>query len=107
MATQLRLLDPDLVTAPADAGDDLPAVRSAPARRGSALAAEAPRPAGAATVVRAAARTSRRPSAGPGPALAPTPADWKLDEHTRAVGRRGVEAARLALAAAVARSTAA
>jgi hypothetical protein len=28
------------------------------------------------------------------------PSDWRLDEHTREVGRKGIESARAALAAA-------
>ena len=35
------------------------------------------------------------------------PADWRLDEHTREVGRRGIEEARRALAAAAQRVAAA
>lgn len=34
--------------------------------------------------------------------LESSPDEWRLDEHTRAVGRRGVEAARAALRAATA-----
>jgi len=45
--------------------------------------------------------------AGPGGRLrVGTAADWKLDERTREVGRQGLEAARRALAEAVARSSA-
>jgi hypothetical protein len=78
MATQLRLLDPDDCRRPAR-----PAPSPVP-------------PADAACPV---AVPVRRPSA--------QSADWYLDEHTREVGRRGVEAARQALAAAAGRLAAA
>lgn len=112
MVTQLRLLDPDL-----------PTVRDRRPTR-------PPRPAAAPTAARAGAPASRsrRPDpAGPAPehagtgraAARPRPASryrqlvsagddpWLLDEHTRSVGLRGVEAARRALADAVARTSAA
>ncbi|HET9072580.1 MAG TPA: hypothetical protein VFN60_11760 [Acidimicrobiales bacterium] len=108
MVTQLRLLDPDLPTA-----RDRRATRP-------------PRPAVAPTAARPgapASRSRRRPAPAAGrtdPAAgSPRPASryrqlvgagddpWLLDEHTRSVGLRGVEAARRALAEAVARTSAA
>jgi hypothetical protein len=67
------------------------------------------RPVRGATAPGAGSATRRTP-ARPTPEAPPTerpPVDWRLDEHTREVGRRGVAEARRALAAAVERVDAA
>jgi hypothetical protein len=61
----------------------------------------------------AAARRPRTRPLAPAPVVDAPPeprsrrSEDRLDDHTREIGRRGIEAARKALAAAVARSTAA
>ncbi|HLH47365.1 MAG TPA: hypothetical protein VKV25_09410 [Acidimicrobiales bacterium] len=99
MVTQLRL-ELDEAAAQTSAGGE--ALR----RIGMARAGDAPR----AQPRKAAARPAGRPAAPVDRRLGGTPprrGGARLDRHTREVGLRGIEEARRALAAAVARSTAA
>lgn len=126
MAIQLRLLDPDLGPDRAlDLGPDLDldvAPDLSPGANKASIRSPGPhrRPAvPTAAVRRSGARRQRgRATQAPGaiahaaPATAPgtlpgTLRPWVLDERTCEIGRHGVEQARRALAAAVARSAAA
>lgn len=87
MATQLPLLPLP------DARRTVSAASSAPSPRGPARGRSGE-----------GGPVARRGSAPRGPVTtAADPASWRLDDHTREVGLRGVEEARRALAAAVKR----
>jgi hypothetical protein len=95
MPIQLPLLDPR---------DVAPAAFSARSARGRGPASPDPRSAARRPLRAAASPTARAPRH---PASLSTPGDfpyWRLDDHTRELGLRGVEEARRALAAAVQRT---
>jgi hypothetical protein len=98
MATQLPLLDlRDATVAPKTAPSRASAVRSI---RPSPAGRPAPRSSSSSL---AGSGLRSQPRAGADSEAGPVPAYWRLDQHTCEVGRRGVEDARRALAAAVKR----